>query len=132
MKEKKHRHGHGGIWFAIILILLLVIWLHWSEEEKEGEIVIVQVVEETVGLSSSNFCGYKGNWIHIRVENDSSYKSLISVCNHEAGHVLFCELEGNCWGDEKAIVGEHYAEVCEHYPRLCLNDERDFLAGGLK
>ena len=118
----KAKHSHWQIWVSIIIILLFVIWLHWPREEDEIIYVISEPKEEVVGLYSKNFCGYKGNWIHIRVENDSSYKELISVCIHEASHNLFCEI-GNCSDKDYSSVSENYAKVCEKYPRLCLNDE---------
>ncbi len=128
MKQKKE--SHWVIWIAILILTLFIIFLHWFPKEEVVWIVEKQI--KTVGLASKNFCGYEGEWIHIRVENDSNYKRLISVCSHEAGHMLFCQLEGNCWKENEKIIGENYAEVCENYPRLCLNDERDFLEDGWK
>ena len=81
--------------------------------------------EIVVGLFSHDFCGYGDDWIHIRVNEGDSFKRLVEVCNHEAGHELFCRLtdrdggNSDCWGE----VGENYAEVCESYPRLCLDHE---------
>ncbi len=75
----------------------------------------------TIGLYSDDFCGYDGNWIHIKVEEGSNFRRLVEVCNHESGHELFCRLNNgtDCFTD----FTENYAAVCENYPRLCLNDE---------
>ena len=122
MKQKKKKNTHekrNRIISNLIIVFLIILLVGTSIKlgYKMGN-------DTTIGLfSRGDFCGYEGKWVHIKVEKEYSFSQLIQVCNHEAGHALFCELEEDCEENHDYITSEHYAKVCESYPRLCLNDE---------
>jgi len=128
MAKKKNKNikkvgiktGNKLITNLILLTLLIIIMtLCFMVGYKVNDYFINNRKDMTVGLYSKDFCGYGENWIHVRVDEDVEFERLIEVCNHEAGHALFCKMDSeNCFRE----ISENYAEVCENYPRLCLND----------
>ncbi len=109
--------GFIKICIIILLINLLAVMMFYAGYEIASN---EDLKSRTVGLySRNNFSGYPGEWIHIRMDR-MSYQRAIEVCNHEAGHYLFCQKNSGtgCMED----LTEHFAEICEKEPRLCLNN----------